>query len=150
VTEPLGELNFHRLLVAVDGSPAADLALSAAITASRRSHAAVTLVAVAPTIRAWPGMATPVAQEDVDEGTDKLLRDAVARIPEDVPVKKVVRRGRAGPEIIAVAEAGDYDAILIGARGVGRVHGLIGSVSQYVLHHASITVLVAHPPPGDE
>jgi nucleotide-binding universal stress UspA family protein len=39
-----------------------------------------------------------------------------------------------------------YDAILVGARGVGRVRGMMGSVSQYVLHHSGVAVFVAHAP----
>jgi nucleotide-binding universal stress UspA family protein len=35
---------------------------------------------------------------------------------------------------------------MLGARGVGRVHGLMGSVSQHVLHHADTAVFVTHAP----
>ena len=49
---------------------------------------------------------------------------------------------------MAAAEEGEHDAILLGARGVGRVGSLMGSVSQHVLHHASVTVFVAHAPRG--
>ena len=44
-----------------------------------------------------------------------------------------MRRGRPGPEIVAHAREQTYDAILVGARGVGRVAAIIGSVSAYVL-----------------
>jgi nucleotide-binding universal stress UspA family protein len=44
----LGELHLHRLLVAVDGSHTAELALSAAVTAARRDNAAITLLVVTP------------------------------------------------------------------------------------------------------
>ena len=57
-----------------------------------------------------------------------------------------MRHGKAGPEIVAQAEKHDYDAILLGARGVGRVGTLIGSVSAYVLRHAPTSVFVAHAP----
>ncbi len=144
MSQPLGELQFQRLLVAVDGSEASDLALSAAITAARQSNASVTLVSVAPVLT--PSMiAVPLTQDDLDEATAKTLSEAVERIPEDVPVHTINRRGRAGQEIVAVAASGDYDAIIIGARGVGRFHGLVGSVSQHVLHHAPVSVIVAHP-----
>jgi nucleotide-binding universal stress UspA family protein len=93
----LEELHLHRLLVAVDGSANAQLALSAAVTAARRDHAAVTLISVAP-------------------------------------------------DVVAAAREADYDAILMGARGLGRVAALMGAVSQYVLHHADTAVFVAHAP----
>jgi nucleotide-binding universal stress UspA family protein len=152
MTTELGELRFNRLLVAVDGSANSELALSAAVTAARRDNSALTLVSVAPDVRAesarWPGaLAVPQApQSELDTAADRILREALARIPADIPVEMVVRRGAAGPQIVAQSRAGCYDAILLGARGVGRISGLVGSVSQYVLKHADIAVFVAHAP----
>jgi nucleotide-binding universal stress UspA family protein len=150
--QPIGELHLHRLLVAIDGSASSELALSAAVTAARRDHAALTLVSVAPDIMAeasrWPswGGAYPCDQVQVDAGAERALREAAERVPDDIPVTRVVRRGRAGPEIVAHAAEQPYDAILMGARGVGRVGALMGSVSSYVLHHANTAVFVAHAP----
>jgi nucleotide-binding universal stress UspA family protein len=148
----LGELHLHRLLVAVDGSNTADLALSAAVTAARRDNAAITLLAVVPDFaaeaRTWlAGSPNPgQLQQEADEEAHRLLSDTVERIPADIPVTKQVRHGKPGPEIVAESHAHDYDAILLGARGVGRVGALIGSVSQYVMHHADTPVFVAHAP----
>lgn len=147
-------LGFRRLLVALDGSPSADLALVAAITAARRENAKVTLLAVVPDVAAtmarWPG--APVAsvelQREADDAAQGVLRDAIARIPQDIPVTTITRQGKPGPEIVAVAAEGQYDAILLGARGVGRVGALAGSVSQHVMHHAKVAVIVAHAPAG--
>jgi nucleotide-binding universal stress UspA family protein len=146
------ELHYHRLLVPVDGSESSTLALAAAVTVARRDHAAVTLISVAPDMVAeaarwpWPGQTAGDPQGDADAAADRALREAVARIPEDIPVHTVSRRGKAGPEIVAHARESDYDVILMGARGVGRVGALLGSVSQYVLHHAPVAVFVAHAP----
>jgi nucleotide-binding universal stress UspA family protein len=145
------ELALHRLLVAVDGSANADLAVTAAITAARRDHATLTLILVGPDVTAGPAAwSVPIAgaadQRAIDEDGCQRLQATVARIPADVPVTTLYRRGKAGPEIVKAAKEGDYDAIVLGARGVGRVHGLMGSVSQYVLNHAGIAVFVAHAP----
>jgi nucleotide-binding universal stress UspA family protein len=148
----IGELRYRRLLVAIDGSPSAELALAAAVTAARRDRASVTVIVVARDALAeaarWPAavVSVPVSQEEADADAERLLRDAVARIPEEIPVTRLVRRGKAGPEIVAEAGSGKYDAILLGARGVGRIGALIGSVSQHVLHHAETAVFVAHAP----
>jgi nucleotide-binding universal stress UspA family protein len=151
----LAELHLHRLLVAVDGSNTADLALSAAVTAARRDNAAITLLAVTPDFategRTWMGAGAPdpgTLQREADAEAHKLLCDTVDRIPEDIPVIKQIRHGKAGPEIVAQSKEQEYDAILLGARGVGRVGALIGSVSQYVMHHADTPVFVAHAPQG--
>ena len=149
---PLSELHLHRLLVAIDGSDTAELALSAAVTAARRDHAAITLLAVTPDFLAdshiWVAGAPDPGklQEEANEEARRLLCDTVDRIPDDIPVTKCVRRGKAGPQIVAQSKEHDYDAILLGARGVGRVGALVGSVSSYVMHHADTAVFVAHAP----
>ncbi len=147
--EPLGELRFHRLLVAVDGSVNGELALSAAVTAARRDHATLTLIGVSTDISRWPPGPgyDATLQERVDTQAQRVLRDAVERIPAEIGVTTLFRRGRPGPEIVAAAEAGDYDAVMVGARGRGRVGAMVGSVSSYVLHHVhDVAVFVAHAP----
>jgi nucleotide-binding universal stress UspA family protein len=145
------EMVFHNVLVAVDGSADARLALSAAILAVQRSHARLALIAVADDVMRRPGAIAfdPLLQQRVDETTEEHLREAVDAVPEDIPVTTLFRRGRPGPEIVAAAKEGRHDAILLGARGVGRVGALMGSVSQHVLHHADATVFVAHARRGD-
>ena len=57
-------------------------------------------------------------------------------------------RGAPGPEIVREAEAQGVGVIVLGASHhtwMGNL--LLGSVSTYVLHHASCSVLVAHRPP---
>jgi nucleotide-binding universal stress UspA family protein len=152
----IGELHFRRLLIAIDGSASADMAIAAGVTVARRDNAALTLICVAPDMlaesRRWPWPTQPPPdQESADRFADQILRDAVDRIPEDVPVRRVMKRGRPGAMIVAEAEASDYDAIIMGARGVGRIEALLGSVSQYVMKHAGLPVFVAHAPSaGDE
>lgn len=146
------ELHFHRLLVPVDGSPSSDLAVAAAVTAARRDHAILILLAVARDVAAdaartggvlW---AAPASQEEADAWAERTVRDAVARVPEDVSVRTVVRRGGAAREILRELGERDYDAVIMGARGLGRVAMLMGSVSREVLHHAEVPVFVAHAP----
>jgi nucleotide-binding universal stress UspA family protein len=148
----LAELHFHRLLVAIDGSDNADLALAAALTASRRSNGRLTLISVAPRVMRTAFGSAAISpeqlQREADVETERVLREAVRRLPDDVPATTIFRRGKPGPEIVAQTRNGDYDAILLGARGVGRVGALIGSVSQHVLHNADIPVIVVHAPSG--
>jgi nucleotide-binding universal stress UspA family protein len=150
----LGELTLHRLLVAIDGSANAELALTAAITAARRDNATITLITVGPDLASGPAAwSVPVAgtldQGAVDDDLCKRMRAVTARIPADIAVHTLYRRGKPGPEIVKAAKEGDYDAIILGARGVGRVGALMGSVSSHVLHHAHIAVFVAHAPKDD-
>jgi nucleotide-binding universal stress UspA family protein len=124
------------------------------VTAALRDRSTVTLVSVAPDVTSealrWPGTAVDIRglQEEADAEAERTLREAVERIPGELPVQTVLRRGKAGPEIVELANCGKFDAVLMGARGVGRVATLVGSVSSYVLHHARIVVFVAHDPAG--
>ena len=53
------------------------------------------------------------------------------------------RSGNAGPQICHVAESWPADLILLGRRGRGGLKAaLLGSVSNYVVHHAPCSVLV--------
>ncbi|HEY2638181.1 MAG TPA: universal stress protein [Solirubrobacteraceae bacterium] len=147
----LGDLRFHRLLVALDGSENAELALNAAVNVARRDHAALTIMSVSRDVAMdaarWPGMVSmPESQDEADAYAQGILDDTVSRIPPDVGVTTVVRRGKAAREILAVLDEGTYDAILLGARGLGRVAMLMGSVSREVLHHANVAVFIAHAP----
>lgn len=152
---PIEEVHYRRLLVAIDGSRNSDLALSAALSLARRDNAAITLVSVEPDLTAstaqWPVVTVPPAdlQTEAHHRCADNLERAVAAMPDDVPVTSVHRFGKAGAEIIAQSREENYDAILLGARGVGRVRALLGSVSQYVLHHAEMAVLVTHASPED-
>ncbi|HEX5618460.1 MAG TPA: universal stress protein [Solirubrobacteraceae bacterium] len=149
MSDQLEEIQIRRLLVAIDGSDSSTLALRAAITVARRDNAALTLLCVAPEaghdisrFAAAAGV-PPTTQEELDAEAEKILRRTVELVPEEIPVRSVVRRGKAGPAIVAHAREENYDAILVGARGVGRVGAIIGSVSAYVLSHAHIDVFVA-------
>jgi nucleotide-binding universal stress UspA family protein len=50
--------------------------------------------------------------------------------------------------ITTVAETRHADEIVIGSRGLGRLRGALGSVSQEVLHRSTVPVLVI-PPAAD-
>jgi nucleotide-binding universal stress UspA family protein len=145
-------LRFRSVLVAVDGSAHAALALRQAIALAQRDHARLTVLTVVAHVRdvaagAWSVPVDPIAlQEQADREAQDLLRGALETVPDDLPVASRVRHGHAGPEIVAEVRESDHDAVLLGARGVGRIGTLAGSVSTYVLHHAKVAVFVAHAP----
>ena len=85
---PPDSMAFHNVLVAVDGSTDATLAPAAAILAVQRNRAKLTLVAVADDVTRRPGAIAfdPSLQQKVDESTERQLRDALAAVPQDIPV----------------------------------------------------------------
>jgi nucleotide-binding universal stress UspA family protein len=156
VPRTLGGLRFNHLLVAYDGSRSAELALSAAVTAAQRDNASITLLAVVPDVMCelarWPSPCPPdpqALQREADAEAAARLAIAITRVPDGIPVSTVVRRGKAGREIVAQTEEVEYDAVILGARGVGKIGTILGSVSNHVLHHADTSVFVAHAPRED-
>src|SRR4029079_15349373 len=86
VMNELEELHLHRVLVAIDGSESAELALRAAVTVARQDHAAISLLVVIPDVFAqitrWPvpGSTDPAAlQDQVEREAAELLRTTVER-----------------------------------------------------------------------
>jgi nucleotide-binding universal stress UspA family protein len=145
------ELHFRRVLVAIDGSSASRLALAAAVTAARRDGALLTVMTgvrdVAADAARWSAapMVPTDSQDAADDDAERVLRAAVNSLPKDIGVRTVLRRGKAGPCIVEEADHGSYDAVFLGARGLGRIAAMVGSVSQYVVHHATTAVFIAHP-----
>jgi nucleotide-binding universal stress UspA family protein len=145
---------FHRVLVAIDGSRHSDLALAMAIALGERDRARLTILTVIPNVNESAALAygagvDPIAlQLDADRGAERTMRRALDAVPDDQPVDSIQRRGHAGPEIVAQVRAGNHDAVILGARGLGRIGAMFGSVSQHVLHHAEVAVFVGHAPGG--
>jgi nucleotide-binding universal stress UspA family protein len=146
-----GELRFGHLLVAVDGSDNAYVALAAAVASAQSHNARLSLICVAAPPRRTGAIARFAGIDSalelrVEARTRRILRTCLDRIPTDITVRTLVRRGRPGPEILAAARQDDYDAILLGARGIGSIRCLMGSVCHYVVQHAGTAVIVTHRP----
>jgi nucleotide-binding universal stress UspA family protein len=139
---------FRNLLVAIDGSPAADQALVEAGELAEAVNAKVTIIAVAPEV---PGFAyrAPVdagaLEREVEAETQKLLRGAVESLPSGLPVTTLLKHGHPGERIVEQLEAGRHDLLVMGSRGRGRVaSSLFGSVGSYVHFHSRVAMLVVH------
>jgi len=61
----------------------------------------------------------------------------------NVKVETVLREGNTVQEIVALAKEGEFDLIVMGARGISRIRELLmGSVSEGVIKNAHCPVLV--------
>jgi nucleotide-binding universal stress UspA family protein len=143
---------FRRFLVAFDGSSPAHAALDDAIDLARVTHGCLTVMAVIPETSVWLGVACDVPgtvgglEAAYEREYRSVLDHAVARVPGDVPVTKLLTRGV--PAQMIVAEAADHDIVVLGSRGRGDVRSLLfGSVSHAVLHSSPVPVLVIRHTP---
>jgi nucleotide-binding universal stress UspA family protein len=133
---------YHKILVALDGSPDAESALMHAISLARDQNARITLLTVGPTVNrsAAVGTAPP---PDLIEVHQELLRDATDLIPHDIGITTRLERGDAATTILRVAREEEDDLIVMGSHGHSRIHrALLGSVSQRVLAQSEIPVLL--------
>jgi nucleotide-binding universal stress UspA family protein len=143
---------YRNILVAYDGSPAADAALGQAILLAESERALLTLMTV---VRPPNGMASiaggePLARS-IHEAYETCLRRATDTVPEDIGVTRVIVDGIPALRVLEQAKKGRHDLIVMGSRGRGRIAGgLLGSVSAEVLHHAEVPVLVTHAPKDAE
>jgi nucleotide-binding universal stress UspA family protein len=140
---------FRNILVAVDGSPDAEQALTDAIDLAQSEHTRLTLITAVPQVPATafliPGVLTESAIADTRAQADATLRNARDRVPDDLPVSSVLTNQLIRPALICQIKAGHHDLLVMGSRGRGAVRSaLLGSVSHYALDHSPVPVLIVH------
>ena len=142
---------FKRILVAMDGGHAAELALQEAIKLAKEFQSQLQVVHVVDEVSLnWPTgsdfeAATETAQKSSREILDKA--DAAVRKAGMTAVTKALAietLGHRVPDMIAAeAEAWPADVIVIGTHGGRGVHRLlIGSVAEGVMRVATKPVLL--------
>jgi len=154
--EPPGDRQ-ARILVPLDGSDGSMKALDALGSYFDLESAEITLLHVMETL--W------LPQDDDDESkveeeendqvkielrreAEQLLTRAQVRILAQHPgVTKLTREGVPANEILAEADQGEYDLVVVGATGATDMkHSVLGSVSSKVAWNAPCSVLVVRIP----
>lgn len=73
------------------------------------------------------------------ESCEKIFKD------NNIDYEILMLKGEAGPKIVEAAEENTCDLVVIGNRGLGSVRSiLLGSVSNYVVHHIKSPILLIH------
>ena len=143
---------FRHILVAYDGSSQARMALDRAIDMARAASARLSILTVYQTPIVWStGLAMPVEPpgESEKEALDQLLREAVemARERGISDVRGELLQDHPAEAILHYADVEHVDLVVMGSRGQSATSRLLlGSVSDAVLHHAHVAVLVVRPP----
>lgn len=141
-----------QILIATDGSESAKKAASFGIKIAGLSGAKVYAVYV---IDITPYYSIPLDQvwpKEVYEQFEKMGHEVTADIEETakaagLKAESIVLKGDPAERIVNFAEEQNIDMIVVGSHGIGGFERLvIGSVSEKVVRHAKIPVLVVREP----
>ena len=141
---------FHNILVSIDGSAHADQALSEAIDIAQAGRARLTLLTAVKACPSWaysPVSAAAARQlsSELEREAHKVMRDAVERVPDDLPVTKIITHEPIRTALMKQIQSGCHDLVVMGSRGRGAVASqLLGSVSHHALNHSPVPVLIVH------
>lgn len=148
-------LEWKKILCPVDFSDASRAALRVASELARRFDGEVTVFHAYP----LPGYTLPEGTvlpasgmlQELAEQTDALLArwkaEAIADGAPRVATGKSI--GEPAAEIVAEAQDGKYDAVVVGTHGrTGLAHVLLGSVAERVVRRAPMPVVTVRPPPA--
>jgi len=140
--------NGHRIVVGVDGSPAAREALAWAVRQAELTGASIDAVIAWHNPVVIGGMPYgPIAVlEESDFGRfaaitlDNSIR-AVVGVDSVVSLRPVIQEGNAAQVLVDAADGADL--LVVGCRGHGGfAEALLGSISQHCVHHAPCPVVI--------
>jgi nucleotide-binding universal stress UspA family protein len=136
-----------RILVAVDGSDAANKAARMAADIAVRFGSKLTLAYVIPRLLLPPdvyGLTLAEVEREQRSFGDKLVGEAMAKLGDaGVEVDTVVLSGSPAESLAEAAAAPEVGLVVVGNRGRGSVaRVLLGSVSDRLVHISPRPVLV--------
>ena len=136
---------FTKILVAIDGSPASEKALAAAVDLAAHYRAESTALGVAE-VPEVVGMIDEV--DELRQGTEAYLRQigeaavSFAR-SRGVILRSVLVRGHAADAIVQFAESEGVNLVVVGPCGHSRIaRFFLGSTSDRVSEHCPCSVMI--------
>lgn len=147
------ESHAPRIVVGVDNSPAAELAVAFAM--EEASTRGVELVAIhswniEPVVSSWAPVPVAMDWTAVIEAERATFTTSMTTWRTKFPDVEVVLQLEQGhPRKVLAQASTDADMVVVGARGRGAITGLLlGSVSQGLLHESNCPVAVVPHPDG--
>ena len=92
-----------------------------------------------------PSRETWASQSKEGRGKGRALGEKFTNIfaKESIPTKVLMDFEKPGEYIVKVAQTEKATVIIMGTRGLGKIRRtILGSVSDYVIHHANCPVLI--------
>lgn len=137
----------NNILVPVDGSKESICACKWACTVAQGTGATITLLHVVDLNLKMTSFdrvsMSGYVPESIKRQGEELLATYRSHMPQDLEIEQVLRAGSPHHTIVAVAEEVQPDWIIMGSRGASNLKEIVmGSVSQYVLHHISCPVMI--------
>jgi nucleotide-binding universal stress UspA family protein len=141
---------FHRILVGIDDSPAARGALERAIELVEAGHGRLGLLSAAPKpppLACAGPVVLPVSRSALEsqllDWAEHNVEEAARLVPEEIPVTKLVKRGRAGRALLDEASTGCWDLVIVG-QAHRPLRPLFARVGEWLNHRSPTAVLVVH------
>ncbi len=136
---------FGKILVPYDGSPHSQHALEVAAELAGCAKSSVHVVYTyeqLPSYLGEPNM-QDLLNRVLQAAGEIVQRGAAVVSTKGIPVTTDVLEGPPAEAVLRAAEAEKCGLIVMGSRGLGQFEGLLmGSVSDRVLHHAKVPVMI--------
>ncbi len=132
---------YKKILVPIDGSAHSTRALQEAIKIAKTTDGTITLLTVQPS---RPKILSAPKQPSSDATKSIILAEGQKLVQaEGVFAESVLLEGNVIDQIVNTAKEGNFDLVVIGARGLSRFEEvLLGSVSHGVVERAPCPVIV--------
>ena len=139
------------ILVATDGSAASGAAVEQSVALAGGLGARLIVINVVnQPVATTTGSVLTATRDSARDEAEEIAREVADEAQRaGVDATYLIREGQPGESIVAAAEEEGADLVVVGTHRrpvVGRL--LLGSVSQYVVQHAGVPVLVARPLPA--
>ena len=116
---------YDKILVPIDGSEHSIRALREAIKVAKVTGSIITLVYVSPACSTGPSLVMPQLSQLPCTDNETLLEASKIAQTENVKAETLMLQGDAAEQIVKTAKEGNFDLIVIGARGLSKLSGLI-------------------------
>lgn len=136
-----GMQRFGTLIVGTDASPESDDAIEWARAVAASGDRIALLHAWQLPIVSGYDMVVTVDPHEIEQYAKEALSEQVDRL-DDPRIVPVVHQGHPGRALVAEADERDAAMIVVGHRGNSRMSMMLGSTTNYVLHHTQRPVVI--------